>query len=187
MAGVSQQSLIKYKHRENPPPCGDDNLYPVKEFGDWIRSEQIYAAGRGNVYPHFPDLSRYPDRLLKAYKTPTNNAMPGMEPPVIEDQDTRYKRLRGDKLEMDIQERAKSLVKMDEMLLAISSMVSRVKTRFLAIPSQLALTLADMTDPSEIQDYLKSEFYVVIEELSNDPRDEIDFGDDDEIDMDEDA
>ena len=188
LCGVGVQTMRNYRDRPNPPPYNKDkDMYPVIELGEWIRTEQIYKQGVGGTYPFKPDMSRFGDGIGKT--DPTVNMMPGLtapEPVKKETQQERYERLRADKLEMEINAKAENFVLADEVLLAMSSMVSNVKTRLLAIPSQVASELAIKTDPVAVQEYLNEEMYIALESLTPDWTKEIEFGAEDDEDEDED-
>lgn len=174
LCGTSVQTCRNWRGRPNPPPFDDDlDMYPLKELGEWIRTEQIYRQGVGGKYPYKPDMSRYGD----VQPSPVN-MMPGMTAPEPEKKEShadRYDRLKADKLEMELNAKAETFVLADEVLLAMSSMVSNVKTRLLAIPSQVADTLAQMSNPVEVQEYMEDEMHVALEGLTPDWTKEIDF------------
>lgn len=175
LCGTSAQTCRNWRDRPNPPPFNKElDMYPVIELGEWIRREQIYKKGVGGTFPWKPDMSRYGD------EQPTSpvNMMPGItpvEPPKKESHSDRYDRLKADKLEMELNAKAETFVLADEVLLAMSSMVSNVKTRLLAIPSQVSDTLSQMSNPVEVQEYMEDEMYVALEGLTPDWTKEIDF------------
>lgn len=171
LCDVAVQTLRGWRDRENPPPYNSEyDMFPVKELGQWIRTEQLYKRGRGNKFPYKPDLTRFDD-----YKPTTVNMMPGLEPKVKESHSDRYDRLKADKMEMELNEKAGTFVLADEVLLAMSSMVSNVKTRLLAIPSQVANTLSLMNDPVKVQTFMEEELHIALEGLTPDWEREIDF------------
>lgn len=188
ICGVSVSTMTKWRDEDNPPPYNDSlKMYPIDQLGEWSRKEQIYKMGTGRSFPYLPDFTRYPERVWKKMgmgkiniapppKTPVN-MMPGAayEPPRQEDQKERYDRLRADSMEFKIKKEMGQYVLADEVLLAMTSMVSRVKTRMLALPSQLAPALAGKTDPTDIQLYLDEELRISLEELDPDYSREIDF------------
>lgn len=160
IVGVTVQSLTNYKKRVNPPPYDPMvKMYPLDELGDWIRREQIYMKGKGGNYPFKPDFTRYDDHVEQTF------LLPGMED---ESQKERYERLRGDKLEMEIQEKAGKLVDVDLVHEAMTSMVSRVKTRLLSIPTHLAPVVTSIEDRYEVQTQIDNAVKTALEELSAD-------------------
>ena len=175
LCGVAKSTLIAWRKQPNAPPYDTKlKMYSLIELGEWIRTEQIYKRGKGGTFPWQPDMSRYP---ASAQPTPIQTQapvtiLPGMtapEPIYDEDQDTRVKRLRGDKLEMEIQQKAGELVNADEVLIALSSMISRVKTRILSLPTSLAATVTGKTDRVEVQTMIEEKIHATLEELSADP------------------
>ena len=171
--GVAKSTVIQWRKQPNSPIYDDElGMYSVIELGNWVRQEQIFKKGKGGVLTWLPDISRFP-----GHNDPTPVTMlPGMddnEPPYREDPDDRIKRLRGDKLEMELQERAGELVNADELLIALSSMISRVKMRILNLPTSLASTVTGMTDRVEVQTMIEDKVHAALEELSTDPLQEI--------------
>ena len=183
LCGVGTQTLRNWRDRPSPPPYNKDiDMYPVIELGEWIRTEQIYKQGVGGTFPYKPDFTRYGDTIPVVMP----GLMPGVaspEPEKRESQKDRYDRLKADKLEIEINEKVGNLVLGDEVLLAMSSIISRVKTRILALPSQLAMTLSHKDDPVDIQDYMEDEIRIAMEELTPDWPREIDFETDGEDDV----
>ena len=171
MCGVSKSTMIQWRKQPNTPPYNDDvGMYPATDLGDWIRTEQIFKKGKGGALKWLPPLSRFPS----SNKPTSVTMLPGMdEPPDREDPDDRIKRLRGDKLEMELQERAGELVNADELLIALSSMVSRVKMRILSLPTALASTVTGMTDRVEVQTIIEEKIHAALDELSVDPVKEV--------------
>lgn len=172
LTGVSNPTMRSYLKKPNPPPYNADlQMYDMHKLGEWIRREQIYKKGAGGGYAYKPDMTRFGEK-------PAPVTMPGV--PVKpnkeskEDQEVRYKRLRADKLEMEIAQKAGVLIFADEAMIAMTSMVSRVKTRLLSVPTSLAPLLVGKRDATEIQSTLEESIRAALEELSNDWREEID-------------
>lgn len=171
LCGVSKTTVIAWRKQPNAPTYDNDlKMYPLPELGDWMRGEQIYKRGKGGAFTWKPDMSRFPSsaQLLPSPVT----ILPGMEKPEVnhdEDAETRVKRLRGDKLQMEIQERAGELVDADEMLIVLSSMISRVKTRILSLPTALAATVTGNTDRVQVQSMIEEKIHATLEELSTNP------------------
>lgn len=171
LCGVAKTTIIAWRKQPNAPPYDDElKMYSMPELGDWIRDHQIYKRGKGGKFPWKPDMSRFPGHQ----PTPTHvTILPGMqrrdEISPREDQDERVKRLRGDKLEMEIRERAGELVDGDEMLIVLSSMLSRVKTRLLGLPSIIAAGIVGNSNRVEVQAIIEDKMYIALDELSIDP------------------
>lgn len=174
ICGCAKTTLFGWRKQPNAPPYNEDlKMYPAKELGEWIRSELVYRKGRGGAYPWTPPIQDHPHYtppINRKSSTPVT-ILPGMKQPdeYREDQDERVKRLRGDKLEMEIQQKAGELVNADEVLIVLSSMISRVKTRILSLPTILANTVVSMTDPVEAQLFIEERVHATLDELSSDP------------------
>jgi len=173
LCGVAKTTVIAWRKQPNAPLYDDElKMYPLPELGKWIRGEQIYKKGKGGKFPWKPDMSRFPGSITSVKPTLSPVTMlPGMSstPPIKEDQDDRVKRLRGDKLEMELRERAGELVNADELLIVMSSMMSRVKTRLMGLPTALASLVVGNTNRVEIQAMIEDRLYATLDELSTDP------------------
>ena len=171
LCGVAKTTVIAWRKQPNAPTYDNElKMYPLPELGEWVRGEQIYKRGKGGAFPWKPDMSRFPSPAPSS--SPPVTILPGMErpePEYNEDAETRVKRLRGDKLEMEIQQRAGELVDADELLIVLSSMISRVKTRILSLPTALAATVTGNTDRVQVQAMIEEKIHATLEELSTDP------------------
>ncbi len=162
ICGVTKITLTNWRQRSNPPPFDDKSkLYELDALGDWVRTKQIYKKGKGGSYP------------WKPINDPTPVTMPGMAKPLKEDQEERYKRLRADKLEMEIQEKAGDLVFADEVMIAMTAMVSRVKTRMLSVATSIAPLINVKMKAVAIEQIIEAEIRIALEELSPDWKSEI--------------
>jgi hypothetical protein len=170
LCSVTKSTLASWHQQPNAPPFDSETmLYNLVDLGEWIRREQIYKMGKGGSYPYRADMTRYAD-----YKPPVIT-LPGMTLHKDEDQKERYERLRGDKLEMEIQEKAGQLVDADSVLIAMTAMASRVKTRLMSVPTALAPVITGMKDRAKVQSTIKDEIAIALEELSGDYRSEMDY------------
>jgi len=153
-------SLRNWRAQENPPPYNVElDMYPAQELGLWIRKEMIFKRGRGGSYPNLPDLSRIPPHLVTVTSsTPTTKS----------DAEIRLKTLQADKVEIELKQMAGELVPLEEVAGALSSMVSRIKTKLLRLPSALAPMIAGMTDTHEVQKHMERGVREALEELSQD-------------------
>lgn len=91
----------------------------------------------------------------------------------IPDADTKKHRARllkakADKLELEVQEKKKRLIDIDEAELIWTNHIVRAKTKMLSMPSKLAPLLADMSEPADIQEEVKRLVYEVLDELAKD-------------------
>jgi hypothetical protein len=160
LCGTTTVSLRNWREQEHPPPYNIElNMYPAEELGVWIRTELIFKRGRGGSYPNLPDLSRFPSKVL-----PT-----GPDAPVTkQDADIRLKTLQADKLEIELMEKAGELIAVEDVTTTLSSMIVRVKTRLLRMPSAIAPTVAGMSDTNAVQKRLEAEVREALDELSED-------------------
>jgi hypothetical protein len=191
MTGLSKQSLTKARGQDHPPPYNEiDKLYPFKALAHWMKEHQIYRAGKGGVQKT-PDLSRFNEkaledieRQLEELRPKTQKLMPGVKPstpaPPREDQETRYKRIRADKLQIEVSAMAGDYVLADEVLLKMVSAVSVARSRLLGLPSQLALDLSTMNDVTEVEEYLRRQIKVALNALSRSKVEDAITNDDDE-------
>jgi phage terminase Nu1 subunit (DNA packaging protein) len=153
--GITVQTLYQWKSQPEPPPFNEElNKYPLTEIGDWIRNKQIHRTGKGGSKP-WKSLDAVERRL------------PGM---TVEDQKVRLERLRADKLQIEIDTITGKLVEVDEVTIAMTSMVSRVKTRLLSIPTSIAPVITGVEDMYEVQEEIEKSILVALEELSSDWR-----------------
>lgn len=154
IANVSIMTLNRYLDDPEPPPYDPlSGMYPLVELGEWCRRKQIYRRGVGGSFPYKPDLSRYGE---------TEKPVPEEEDPKV-----RLTRLQGDKVEMHLRERARELVPADAVVMAWTSIASRVKTKLLTIPSSASPVIAHMNDPVKIEEHLKGLIYETLAELSS--------------------
>jgi phage terminase Nu1 subunit (DNA packaging protein) len=152
LLGVSLATLNNWLKSDDPPPRNIvDGTYPLAELGDWIRQKQILKKGRGGGRPWLPDLS-----ILSG--DPRASKI---------DEETRLKRLQADKVELDLMERRGELVEASEVSSAWQSILSRVRSRLLKMPSSIAPIVAPLTDPHEIQKRIDDSVREALEELSD--------------------
>ncbi len=164
ICGVTHATMLNWRKQPNPPPYNQSHdLYPLTELGDWIRTQQIFKAGKGGSYPWKPDMSRF---------GPVTS-LPGTEK---ETQKDRVERLRGDKIQMELEEKAGRLVNADEVEIAWSNILSRVKMRILSVPMVVSPTVSGISDENEISVVIENEIREALEELVVGWRSEIETG-----------
>jgi DNA-binding transcriptional MerR regulator len=176
MTGVTVQTLTNWRKQDNAPPYSEENKgYPISELGDWIRTSQIYKRGRGTTYPWLPSIEKITSVTGKA-ATPAQPTMPGLEPnfppqKVLEtERDAKLRKTvaEADKLEMDIAERAGQLVQYSEVMHAWSSIIVRVKTALLSIPTKVSPLVSGLSDNGECEAVISEHVRECLEELSED-------------------
>lgn len=157
ICGVTVQSYRGWLAQPMPPPYDKENrTVPLKELGDWIRAEQVLKRGRGGAgFPYAPNI----DKLYKG------RGMPGV--PENEHPETRLKRLQADKLQIEMDRTAGALISVDEARQTWSSIITRVKTKFLGMPVKMAPLLSGLTDQHEIQQILSDGVHEALESLAD--------------------
>jgi len=163
ICGVTVQSYRGWLVQPFPPPYDKINrTVPLRELGEWIRSEQVLKRGRGGAgFPYLPNI----DRLYKDTK------MPGI--PSNEHPETRLKRLQADKLQLDLDRSAGELVPANEVTQMWSTIVTRVKTKMLGLPVKYAPLVTGLTDRHEVQRLLGEGVHEALEALADGGDDEI--------------
>jgi hypothetical protein len=154
--GVIPQTLGNWAKQGNPPPRDPiTGLYPLKELGEWSRNRQIYKTGRGGGLPFMPKISN-------ADSDAPTPALNGRE------QEARYKKLQGDRLELEMAERAGKLVLAEDVTAAWLNIVARVKMRLRGIPTKLAPLVHGAKDVYTVQQTLEDGVAEALDELSED-------------------
>ena len=163
ICGVTEQTYRNWLKQENPPPfLPKDKMVPAKALGAWIRNHQILKKGRGGG--GFPYLNT---RGVTAILGKSGQTMPGVTHD-LEAPDQRLKRLQGDKVEMEIRERAGELIHVDDVRRGWESILTRVKTRLLRLPVTMATIVTGETDQYAVQEKLSSAVHDALAELSSD-------------------
>ena len=80
--------------------------------------------------------------------------------------DHRIKKAKADKLELELAEKRKELVRIDEVVEEVENKLSVVRTSFLALPSNCATALSIIVEPSEIEAELSEQVNMILAELS---------------------
>ena len=78
----------------------------------------------------------------------------------------RLTKARADKLELELKEKARSLIGISEVERLWEGVTTTVKTRLLAIPSAVAPTLALLSEPADVQEHLARAIEDALSELS---------------------
>lgn len=84
----------------------------------------------------------------------------------LEVEQVRLTRVRADKLELEMKERERKLIPIEEVESLWVSVTLAAKARLLAIPAALAPTLALTADAADIQDTLEKALDDALSELS---------------------
>lgn len=146
LCGVTQTTMGRWISPDDPDPPPYDKetrLFPLSELGEWSRTRQTRRRGRGGSIPKpsLLDLDEHPD--------------------------LRLKKLQGDKVEMELKERAKLLVQIDEIRPMWERIVTRVRTKLLRLPVATAPLVTGQTDQYAVQDTLDAAVREILEELAD--------------------
>ena len=157
ICNVTPQTFTSWIRNDSPPPPHDPvmNLCPLRQLGEWVRKEQTLKVGRGRARPYLPDLSRL-ETHASAQGPSTGETVEG-----------RLKRLQGDKIEMELRERAGELVEADGVKEAMGTVVSNVKTHLLGIAPKVAPLVAEKSDRYTCQEIIADAVTLALEELSS--------------------
>lgn len=144
----------------------DGKLY-ISDLGEWVRKVQVTkpASGRGrNRYPYAPP-GWGPNRIDE-----------DGDPVVItEDKNSveiRLKTAQAEKVEMENQVTAGTLIPIDKCMTAWKLILGRVRSRLLRIPSTVAPLVHGDPDVLSIQQKLKEAVYDALSEAAEDWREE---------------
>ena len=177
LLGVSEQTLGNYRRRPNPPPFNEElMMYPMRELGVWMREHFMFISGKGGAHK-YRDLFKKNGYVPKEDVAPV--LLPGMANP-DEDQDTRLKRLKADKAEIELKKMTAELIPVDEIEIAMSEMLSRVKMKILSLPTSISPLISGKQNPIEIQEVIEKNVRSALEELSGDWKAELDDEEEDE-------
>lgn len=78
----------------------------------------------------------------------------------------RYEAARAEEREIDLAERKRELVHVDDVMDEVSKMVANFRARVLAIPSAVAAQGVGMTSRAELENLAKNKVYEALHELS---------------------
>jgi len=79
----------------------------------------------------------------------------------------RLTKMQADKAEMEVEELAGQLVRVDDVLDQWQNILADVKGKLLAIPSKLATLVADISNPAEAQELIDDYVREALQELSD--------------------
>ena len=136
-------------------------MHRLLDLGEWIRREQIYKPSRGGGFPYKPDMARF--GKVEPEPMPL---MPGMTEDV--DESERLTRLKADKLQLELDEKAGTLIPAEQVESALVTANMRIKTKLLSVPSVLAPQVHGIKDQFEIQAVMERAVKEVLAELASD-------------------
>ena len=178
IANVREAAMLRYVKGEGDvpmPPRRSDGWFDAFDFGSWLMKHHTRrrGAGRGVNYPFSPAGWTAPERP---------GAGDGIET-VSGDKnevEIRLKTAQAVKIETEQAVIDGRLIEVEKIEAAWVTLLQRVRTKMLRIPSSTAMILATNTDPFAVQTILEDAVRTVLEELSDDWRD-APSSDDDEV------
>lgn len=176
--GVSVATLIRWCKEPDAPTRTTDGWYPAKELGRWSRTVQVTKpTGNGGkaapVYAYAPEGWGPKPKALPP--------VPGVA--IAEDKnaaETRLKVAQADKIEMDLAVSRGELIVASDVMSAWQTILVRVKTRLLKLPTTLAPLIIGDPDLYSVQNKLKEGVADALSEASVDWRETQQASDDDE-------
>lgn len=144
-----------------------DGKFMLSEIGEWIRKVQVTknGKGRGNSYPYAPEG-------WGPLVAPGSELDDALAPKTKDRIEMRLKEAQAIKVEMENAVRAGTLVPVEETVSAWRTILSRVRTRLLKLPTTLAPLVLDDPDVLSIQVKLKTAVDDALSEASEDWREE---------------
>jgi phage terminase Nu1 subunit (DNA packaging protein) len=141
LQGVTSRRLRQMDHEPTPPPRAEDGTYPVKAFGEWMRTRAVESFGvsnDGRVY----DYSAERARLTKA---------------------------QADKTELEVAELRGELISTPKALIQVEAMVAAMRAKLLSLPTKVAAKIATTPEAmGEAQEAIRAEIYEALEEIASD-------------------
>jgi hypothetical protein len=166
VCGITEATMINWRKltdRGVPPPFRDDGWVEARALGEWVRNHQITRRGKaGYGYPFAPPgwapISSEPDGG-------------GLDGPSDKSAvDARLKTAQAMKIERENQVAEGLLVPADQVEQVWISILAKVRTRLLKIPSSLAMVVTGDADPHSVQVKLEDAVRDALTELSEDWR-----------------
>ena len=145
--GVTQATYNRWITEDYPPPIDPETrLIPLKDLGDWTRTRQVRRRGRGGG--------------PSPYATPTVYD-------IDDDPKLRLAKLQGDKVQMELMERARLLVPIEEIKPMWVRIITRIRTKLLRLPVATAPLVTNQTDQYAVQEALDQAVREILEELAD--------------------
>lgn len=138
----------------------------AKLFG--LTIQRIHQLAADGVIPKTGRGEFPKDECIRAYICFLKElaARPGGENEVIARSRARYEAARAEEREIDLAERKRELVHVDDVMDEVSKMVANFRARVLAIPSAVAAQGVGMTSRAELENLAKNKVYEALHELS---------------------
>lgn len=169
LCGVSVQTVRGWSKEPGWPTMTTDGYYSARLVGDFIRRVQVTKPGKNNVRNAYPYA---PEGWGPIDKSPRVD-IPGK--PEKEDKieaETRLKVAQANKIELDLAVAEGRLIEVDVVASAWASLLTRVRSRLLKLPSAVAPLVVGDPNMSSIQGKLKDAVHDALNEASVDWRDD---------------
>lgn len=176
MAGTTPETLRNWaKAPQNPLKYRRNLGYELEYFGKFMRNVQIFKEGRAGRLEWLPDMAANGF----VHQTDVSYHLPGSEPDKIENQKVRYDRLRADALEIKIRKEAGELIEVETVNLAMTSMITRVKTQLMTWARTVSDHIHELT-LEEKKLHIEKSIRSILSELSVNYGKELDVFEEDE-------
>jgi phage terminase Nu1 subunit (DNA packaging protein) len=138
LCDVTVQTMNNWHKQDNAPPRNDDGSYPARAFGQWMVTRQ---------------------------KKKTGPKTPGKEGGIA-DAELRLKMAQAEKVERENMVAEGTLLSIEEVQTSWTSILARVRTKFLKLPSVISNIVVGITDPYEVHELIMDSVREVLTELS---------------------
>lgn len=145
LAGVTVQTLINWHKQDNPPPRNADGGYSARDFGRWLVEYRGSKKRGPKSKGHEED-----DTYVEAER--------------------RLKLAQAIKAERDNDVANGNLLAVDTVELQWQTILTRVRSRLLKLPTGLAPVVVGDTDPYSVQRKIKEAVHDALSEASEDWR-----------------
>lgn len=150
----------------------ENGHFTLAYMGHWIRNCQIKRTAGGRGRREFPYAPEGWGPLSTTVVMPGGKEFDLGERATKNDVEIRLKIAQAEKVEMENEVRAGTLVVADDVVSAWRTILSRVRTRLLKLPTTCAPLVHDDPDMLSIQAKLKEAVNDALDEASEDWRDE---------------
>jgi hypothetical protein len=148
LLGISTKSLQTWMRKPNPPPMRNNHKIGATDLGQYIREKQTVRKGGGGSYPYLPP------GVVMASDLKMPKASGGDGEKSFDKERTRKESAAADKIEMENAITRGEFIRAEDVEAAWATILGRVKTRMLRVPSVAAQVLVGEEDMVKIQEVL---------------------------------
>lgn len=133
----------------------------------WVRSlasEGIIDKEKSGSYKLQPTVKKYINHLKTSVETSTDEAMNKEE---YWTEKTLHEKAKREIAELELAKMKGTMHKAEDVEEVMTDMLSRLKSKLIAIPSKMAPLLGEERDINKIQNLLDEEVFMALEELSD--------------------